>query len=323
MIETTQISERGKQIKVPSLTVGDNSIVVTGKFLKVARFRSEDYVQGNWLGDLNQLVEQVKASTLGADVFSFAQRIPDTVAQFNFPVYLDNLAAIQLTDYKGWWEGQLSQDTRRNIRLAAKRGAILKAVPFDENLVRGITAIYNETPLRQGRKFWHFGKTDETVRRENASFIDRSEFIGAYCGDELIGFIKMVYVDRNASIMQILSKVAHQDKKPTNALIAKAVEICCEKGVSHLIYCKYVYHKNHHDALTEFKRRNAFQKVEVPRYYIPLTLKGKVAVGARLQLGLLEMLPEKVVVRLLKLRSRYYESRFPIPKSPASSIVSK
>ena len=91
MIETTQISERGKQIKVPSLTVGDNSIVVTGKFLKVARFRSEDYVQGNWLGDLNQLVEQVKASTLGADVFSFAQRIPDTVAQFNFPVYLDIL----------------------------------------------------------------------------------------------------------------------------------------------------------------------------------------------------------------------------------------
>ena len=124
---------------------------------------------------------------------------------------------------------------------------------------------------------------------------------------ELIGFIKMVYVDGLASIMQILAKAAHQNLRPTNGLIAKAVEVCDEESRSHLLYCKYVYHKGYQDPLTEFKRRNKFQQVLIPRYFVPLMLKGRLAMSLNLQLGFSELLPQWLVNSLLKARRKYSE----------------
>ena len=98
---------------------------------------------------------------------------------------------------EAWWE-KLPQEARKNTRRAAKRGVEVKVVPFDDELARGIHKICNETPVRQGRPFWHYGKDFETVKREHATYLERSEFIGAYFENELIGFIKMVYVDRLA-----------------------------------------------------------------------------------------------------------------------------
>src|SRR6202007_3187530 len=108
---------------------------------------------------------------------------------------------------------------------AEKRGVNVKIAQFDDEFVRGIQGIYNESPVRQGRRFWHFGKNFETVKRENATYLDRSDFIGAYFNDELIGFIKIVYVDCIATLMQILAKEEHHDGRPMNALLAKAVEL--------------------------------------------------------------------------------------------------
>ena len=71
-----------------------------------------------------------------------------------------------------------------------------------------------------------------------------------------------------ANIVQILSMIKHYDKRPANALIAKAVEICAQKEVSHMIYYNYIYN-DPKSSLTEFKRRNGFEKVLLPRYYVP------------------------------------------------------
>jgi hypothetical protein len=305
MIETqTQISIRGKQTKVPLVQVGNVELITTGKWLKIASVRDEDYCEGNPVGDPKGTIQRFKNAGGKADIFSFFQRIPDVSPRYEYPMHWDNFAVLPIQNYSDWW-ASLSQETRRNVRLAGKRGLVVSGVKFSDDFVRGIMGIYNETPLRQGRRFWHYGKDFETVKRDNSSYAERSQFIGAYCGSELIGFIKMVYVDGLASIMQILSRTDQQDKRPTNALLAKAVEICAEKGVSNLVYCKYVYHKNHQDALTEFKRRNGFKQMNYPRYFVPLTLKGRLAIALKLQLGLLEMLPEGVVVALLKARARY------------------
>ena len=32
----------------------------------------------------------------------------------------------------------------------------------------------------QGRKFWHYGKDLNTVKRENGTYLDRCEILGAY-----------------------------------------------------------------------------------------------------------------------------------------------
>lgn len=303
----TKISVKGRQVEVPLLQAEGFDLITTGRYLKTASVASEDYSDGNPALVHEKLIAALKAERPGPDIFTFAQRLPDVGLRHNYPVYWDNVAAIPLSTYAAWWEG-LSQETRRNVRLAGKRGARVEPVDFDDDFVRGIVQIYNETPVRQGRKFWHFGKDHETVKRENSTYGDRSQFIAAYFGSELAGFIKLVYVGGYASIMQILSMEKHRDKKLTNALIAKAVELACQKPASHLLYCKYVYHKGHHDALAEFKRRNGFEHIRIPRYYVPLTLKGRIAVAMNLHLGITELLPRKLTVALLKARSFYYSN---------------
>jgi hypothetical protein len=303
----TLISVRGKQVKVPEVKVEGVNFVVGGKLLRELSVKDEEYVEGNPISEPERIIPQLKKLQTGADFFSFAQRIPDLNPRFAYPMRWDNSAAVSTKSYSDWWT-QLSQETRRNVRLAGKRGVVVRAAPFDDDLVRGIAAIYNETPVRHGRRFWHYGKSVETVRRDNESFSGRSCFIGAYLGGELIGFIKMVYVDGLASIMQILSKNEHQDKRPTNALLAKAVEICSEKQKSFLLYCKYTYHRGCEDDLMEFKRRNGFQEVRFPRYYVPLSLKGKLGLSLKLHHGV-DLLPPPIVSSLLRLRARYHQAR--------------
>ncbi len=48
--------------------------------------------------------------------------------------------------------------------------------------------IYNECPIRQRRRFPHYGKNLETVCCEEATFLDSSIFIGAFFEEKLIGF---------------------------------------------------------------------------------------------------------------------------------------
>ena len=79
--------------------------------------------------------------------------------------------------------------------------------------------------------FLHYGKNFDQVKRDEASYADRSEFICAYLGDEMVGVMKVVYRGDVASILKFLPKASHQDKRPANALIAKAVEVCASRNV--------------------------------------------------------------------------------------------
>src|SRR5205085_11431138 len=106
---------------------------------------------------------------------------------------------------------------------------------------------------------------------------------------------------------------AHSDKRPTNALIAKAVEICAGKGLSYLTYCRYLDGGNEQSPLTEFKRRNGFEQLLYPRYFIPLNLKGKLALRLGLHHGLRNRLPKSWIPFLLGVRasvvSAFYRKR--------------
>jgi hypothetical protein len=175
---------------------------------------------------------------------------------------------------------------------------------FNDELVKCIKNIYDETPIKQGRRFWHYGKNLETVKMENGTYLQRSEFIGAYYNEELIGVIKFVYVDRVAWIMQILSRGFHYDKRPMNALIAKAVEVCHDKGMLYLVYAKFSYGNKKNSRLAEFKRRNGFEEMRFPRYYIPLTVTGTIALKLKLHRGWIGILPTSLVNMLLYLRAR-------------------
>ena len=303
--ELAEIRFAGKTFHVPSAEICGRTLVVTGKWIRTARVRDEDVVEGVGVEDPESFITKLRKSKLKADVFTFAQRPPQIAPKHDYHFEWDNWAAIPTTCFKDWWES-LPQESRKNVRRAARRGVVVKIVPFDDNLVRGVHRIYNHTPVRDGRHFWHFGKDVETVRRELATYLDRSEFIGAYWNEELIGFIKIVQVDHVATLMHIISMNEHYDKRPMNALIAKAAGLCEQKGMSHLIYDRFIYGNKRKSSLVEFKRRNGFEQVNFPRYYVPLTLRGEVFVRLRLYRGLSGLIPEPVLQPLLSVRAWYY-----------------
>ncbi len=200
---------------------------------------------------------------------------------------------------------RVSTDLRKDVRRAAKRGVVVRTVPFTDDFVRSVMGIYNEKPIRQGRLFWHYNKSFEEVKEANATYLERSEFVGAYVADELVGFLKIVYVDQFARLMQILSKDAYRDCRPMNAMIAKAVELVDTKGCSLLTYGEYRYSQGA-DSLTAFKHRNGFEEILVPRYYVPLTMKGKCSLLLNLHHGVRALVPSSLRRALKRIRLMFY-----------------
>lgn len=302
---TVEVSVKGRAVRLPAISALGHTVITTGRWLKLAEIFDEAWRPED-VTDPESLVREVRSQNLKADILTFTQKLPGTTPRFQYPFEWDNVAAVSTTSYKDWWENRLPQVTRKNVRRSAKRNVTVRAVNFDDNLARGIKAIYDETPVRQGRRFWHYGKDIETIRRENSSYLDRAEFVGAFYEEQLIGFIKMVYVGKVSNIMQIISMNIHEDKRPTNALIAKAVEICAEKGMSYFVYGQYVYGNNTDSQVVEFKRRNGFEQILVPKYFVPLTPRGRLAVKLKLHLGVRRLLPRKMERTLLQMRAKLY-----------------
>lgn len=278
---------------------------MSGRVLRIARLDAELY---HFLGDPEPLIEELRNSGDRIDLFTFMQRLPETEPKFRYPMEWDNLAVLPISSFEDWWNKQIRSITRNRAKQAEKKGIVIREVQFDEKLARGIWEIYNECPVRQGRRFRHYGKDQKTVYREAATYLDSSTFIGAYLGEELIGFIKMV-ADENhvqAGLMNILSKMHHKDKAPTNALLAQAVRSCAEQGIAYLVYNNYAYGSKRGDGLSEFKERNGFKRVEVPRYYVPLTHFGELALCMGFHHRLVDRFPESIAERLRAVRRNWY-----------------
>jgi hypothetical protein len=305
-IEYSAISVAGVTVNVRSAEVDGKTVIVTGRWLRVAAVKGEDWLEGEVVPSPDHFIANVREhKALGADLFTFSQKLTDPTPRFPFFFDWDSIAAVPTLSFSDWWTNRVSTDLRCDVRKAAKRGVVVRPVEFSDDLIRGIVGIYDESPVRQGRPFWHYKKGFDAVKLANASYLERSEFLGAFWGDELIGFLKIVYVDRFARLMQIISKDAHRNKRPLNALIAKAVEVCEARGCSHLTYGKYRYSQGA-DSVTAFKHRNGFEEILVPRYYVPLTTKGGLALRLRLHRGGRALVPDPVLRSLKRLRASIY-----------------
>ena len=208
--------------------------------------------------------------------FPSARRLPNTEPLFPYPYESESIAAIQLQTYDHWWAKQIEGTTRNQIRKSQKLGVEVRECAYDDDFVRGMTSVFNETPIRQGRRFWHYGKDFETVKRQFSRNLFREDLIGAYYQGELIGFAMLGRSTQFVDLGQIISKVEHRDKSVTSALIAKAVELCCAKQIPYLVYAFWS-----EDSLGHFKRRLGFREARLPRYFVPLTAKGKLAMQVR------------------------------------------
>jgi hypothetical protein len=297
----TEVRVRGKNHYVPAVRVAGATVIVSGRMVRIASVKDELFLSGDPVSDPQSFIAELQRSDLKADVFMFSQKPPDT-KQYDYLKEWDNFAVIPTGDYDAWWNG-LPQETRKNVRRARNRGVVIKVAETSDEFVRGVQQIYNESPIRQGKPFYHYGKDFETIRRELSTFAATSEFLGAYVNGELIGFIKLVHIGSLSSIMHIVSKNAHADKRPTNALLAEAVALCNKRGLSYLVYGNYTYGRKGEDSLATFKRHNGFSRLEFPRYYVPLTSKGKIALTLGLHRDLIDTLPSSLLSALLAVRA--------------------
>jgi len=282
-----------------------------GRVVRLGYIDGEGY---QFLDDPEAAVESLRKSRARVDIFTFIQRLSETEPKYKFPMELDNFAALPIITYDQWLTKQIDFKVRNKVRKAGKNGVVVKEVPFDDALIHGISGIYNEAPIRQGRRFWHYKKDFESLRQMKATFLERAIFIGAYLEEQLIGIIKLV-TDENrgqAGLMHIVSMIKHRDKAPTNALLAQAVKSCADRNIRYLWYANFSYRqKKGEDSLAEFKRHNGFLKIDVPRYYVPLTAAGRMALRMGLHHNMLDRIPEPVAAALRKIRSRWYAIRFP------------
>jgi hypothetical protein len=298
------------------MKVCGQEIKVQGRLIRIARLDADGY---HFLDDPEVLIDGLKRCGTRIDLFTFRQKLPECSPKYSYPMEWDNVAAVPVSTYDHWWTSQITAEARNRARQAEKKGVVIRQVPFDDALVKGIWELYNESPLRQGRRFRHYGKDLETVHREEATFLDTSFFIGAFIGDKLIGFVKLTADETRTQVnlMNILSTIEHRDKAPTNALIANSVRFCAEQGISYLVYQSFFYGNKQWDGIMKFKQVNGFKRFDVPRYYVPLSHLGRAAFGLRLHHRFVERLPESFVGRLRQLRNDWYTRKYQFKKESA------
>jgi hypothetical protein len=301
------INIKGKKTKVTEYFIDNKKFVIKGKIVKTVLLKDE------WFDEIespNFVVDELKKINVKIDLFSFVQRLPETQPKFDFHFVWDNVAAIPVETYEKWITTQIKRQARNKIRKSVKEGITVKVVEFNDEFIKEFSKIINETPIRQGRPYWHYGKNFDSIKRDYITYFDKATYLGAYYKEELIGFVKLVNADRFMRMMGIISMMKYRDLAPMNALVAKSVEICAKSKTPFLVYDKAIYGKKKQGALLDFKKYNGFMQINIPRYFIPLTFWGKIAIKLKLFRRSNEYFPEGLIYLLIKIREKYYNFKY-------------
>jgi hypothetical protein len=281
---------------------------VQGQLIRIARLDADKY---QFVDDPDVMIDGLRRCGQRIDIFTFLQRLPDKTPKYAYPMEWDNLAALPISTFDHWWTKQIDNKTRNMIRKAEKKEVICREADLDEDFLKGIWEIYNECPVRQGKPFSHYGKDLDTVRREESTYLDESFFIGAYWEGKLIGFLKLTcdQFGTQVGLLNIVSMIGQRDKAPTNALLAEAVRSCAKRNLPYLVYSNFAYGNKERSTLSDFKEAHGFCRMDLPRYYVPLTLAGRAALQLGMHKRFADHIPEPVLAKLRKFRNGWHSRR--------------
>lgn len=307
-VHSVQVRTKGRWVTTPGIEVSGDILITTGNRLKIAKIRGEEMREKEIEEPEVYLLalRSEKGQMLKADIFTFSQKIPALQPRYAYPLELESVAAISIVSFKDWWEG-LPQESRKNVRRSQKRGVVIKVRQLDSDVIEDIRAVNDDSPLRQGVQNAYYGLSSEDTWKRYGEFNDRCDFICAYSGEEMIGFLHLVYREKIAAILNLTAKPSQFDKRPANAMVARAVEVCASRGISHITYGLYNYGNKRDSSLREFKIRNGFTEILVPRYFVPITTWGKLCMKANLHRGLIGILPSSMISAGLRARSLWYK----------------
>jgi hypothetical protein len=288
-----------------AMNICNRDIRIAGRMIRTAKIDGEKYT---FPDDPEAMISAIRNCGRRVDLFTFLQRLPETTPKYSYPMEWDNLAVLPVSTFEHWWTCQIRSEVRNRSRQAEKKGVTFREVPFGDELLQGICEIYNESPVRLGKRFPHYGMTMERARAYAGTFLEQSVYVGAFFQEKMIGFFKLVADESGtqACLIHFLSMLRHRDKAPANALIAQAVRICAERKIPYLVYEHFLYGKKPADSLSRFKEINGFQKVDLPRYYVPITPLGRMALKLGLHHRLVDRLPLAVSGKARELRQAWY-----------------
>lgn len=301
-VRSVEVRTKGRWVTTPAIEVGEDILITSGRRLKIAKIRGEELREKEITNPGLYIAAIKKDRVLRADIFTFSQKCPAVQPRHSYPLEWESVAAISLTSFKEWWES-LPQETRKNVRRSQKRGVIITASDLNTAVVEGIRAINDDSPTRQGATNAYYGLSTQDTWKRYGEFNGRCDFICAYSGEEMIGFLHLIYREDVAAILNLTVKASQFDKRPANALIAKAAEICEGRGISHITYGLYNYGNKRDSSLREFKIRNGFKEILIPRYFVPITPWGSACMKLNLHRGLIGILPPSVISAGLRARA--------------------
>lgn len=302
--KTTTISIKGKPVEVDCLSLFGYDIIVKGKYLKIAQVK-DDFLESRGVDAPEKIVDELKKAGY-ADILAYLGNFNESVPRRNPKAHqeMHYLAALKVTSYEDWFKNQIRKQERRRVRKARDEGIVVRQTPLDDQLIQGICDIFNETPVRQGKAFWHYGKDFARVKKEISTYAERSLFIGAYLGDQLIGFSKMIKCGHFARSNQFLAMEKFRNMSVNNALISELVKTCENEKIGYLVYGEWF-----DNSLADFKRWNGFKKLERPRYYLAVNLKGSLSLKFGLHKDINELVPSFLIDYYRNVRKTYYRYR--------------
>jgi hypothetical protein len=236
----------------------------------------------------------------GVDLLIFAQR-SFLGSRPSYPFHREDevIALLKIDTFDDWWKFKIGKKVRERIRGAQRKGVDVRPVKPDESFFKSAQNIYNETPIRQGLRYSGYGISLPAVKRKFEN-LERSNVLGAYYEEELIGFIWVVYGDRAASIESFVSLIEHRNKAPNNLLMAETIRSCSEKDFHFLWYA----HMGYLEGLDSFRKHHGFVGSSNPKYFVPLSSKGMLAIRLGVHRGLEYALSAETVRRVMPLYSR-------------------
>jgi hypothetical protein len=158
----------GKTVSLECVKINGQTYSVTGGLVRVMS------LEDDWYEDVknpSSVITALNGSDIRPDIFTFWQRLPQTQAQYKYHTEWEAVAVLPIKSFDYWWNKQIKDKTRNMVRKAKKTGIEVRDASYDDAFVQGMTDIFNETPVRQGRRFWHYGKDFETVKRQFSRFL--------------------------------------------------------------------------------------------------------------------------------------------------------
>src|ERR1022692_746069 len=113
-----------------ALTIGGTDINIRGRLLRVASIEGDKY---RFVDDPRLVVEGLQKSGRRIDLFTFMQRVSETIPKYGYLMEWDNFAALPITTFDDWW-AKVGKKSRNMARQAEKKGVKLREIPFGDVL---------------------------------------------------------------------------------------------------------------------------------------------------------------------------------------------